>query len=125
MVAALDTACRLLSALEEFVVQEDILLREQAFVEIVALREHAAPVVEKLCELAEKFTVDHVFRLRLEDLLGRCEKNLRLLNSELARQHDELLRVGEAIGRLRRVAPAYTTARNGLAAGAARFNAAA
>jgi hypothetical protein len=114
MVAPLDTACRLLSALEEFVVQEEILLRDHAFIEIADLREQAAPVVAMLCELAEKFTVDHVFRLRLEDLLHRCEQNLRLINSEIARQHDELLKVGEAMGRLRRVAPAYKTARSGL-----------
>ena len=122
MDAPLANACRLLSALEEFVVQEEILLREQAFDEIVGLREHAAPLVEKLCELAREFTVDHVFRLRLEDLLHRSGQNFRLLTSELARRQEELLRVGEALGRLRRVAPAYKTARN---AHESRLNAAA
>jgi len=113
MTPALAHACRLLSALEEFVAQEEILLREHAFVEIVDLREHAAPVVEKLCQLATEFTVDSVFRLRLEDLLHRSGQNFRLLTSELARRHEELLRVGEALGRLRRVAPAYKMARRG------------
>ena len=116
------TACRLLSALEEFVAQEQILLREQAFVEIVDLREHAVPVVEKLCELATEFAVDSVFRLRLEDLLHRSGQNYRLLASELARRHDELTRVDEALGRLRRVAPAYKVVRNGMES---RLNAAA
>lgn len=122
MVAPLDIACRLLSALEEFVLQEEVLLRDEAFAEIAELREQAAPVVAKLCELAEKFTVDHVFRLRLDDLLHRGEQNLRLIDSALARRHEELLRVGEAMGRLRRVAPAYRAARTGLES---RLNAAA
>ncbi len=112
MNATTATACRLLSALEEFVDREEILLRDQAFVEIADLREHAAPVVEKLCELATEFTVDSVFRLRLEDLLHRSGQNFRLLTSELARQQEELARVGEALGRLRRVAPAYKMVRN-------------
>jgi len=114
MSAPLATACRLLLALEEFVDQEEILLREQAFVEIAGLREHAAPVAEKLCELATEFAVDSVFRLRLEDLLHRSGQNFRLLTSELARRQEELLRVGEALGRLRCMAPAYKTARRGL-----------
>lgn len=125
MTSPLATACRLLSALEEFVAQEEILLRDQAYVEIVELREHAVPVVEKLCELSQEFTVDSVFRLRLEDLLHRSGENFRLLTSELARQHEELLRVGEALGRLRRVAPAYKTPGNSLGNGASRLNAAA
>jgi hypothetical protein len=122
MSSPLDTACRLLSALEEFVAQEEILLREQAFVEIVGLREHAVPVVEKLCELATQFAVDSVFRLRLEELLQRSGQNFRLLSSELDRRQEELIRVGEALGRLRRMAPAYKTARRGLES---RLNAAA
>jgi len=122
MAATHDTACRLLSALEEFVLQEEILLREQAFVEIADLREYAAPVVEKLCELAAEFTVDSVFRLRLEDLLHRSGQNFRLLTSELTRRQEELLRVGEALGRLRRMAPAYKGVRS---AHESRLNAAA
>lgn len=107
----LATACRLLSALEEFVVQEEILLRDHAFLEIVDLREHAAPVVERLCTLANEFHVDSVFRLRLDDLLHRSGQNFRLLSSELARQHEEMLRVGEALGRLRGMASAQKKAR--------------
>ena len=115
-------ADRLLLALEEFVLQEEILLRERAFDEIVDLREHAAPVAEKLCELAVEFTIDSVFRLRLEDLLHRSGQNFRLLTGELARRQEELTRVGEALGRLRRVAPAYKTAGRGMES---RLNAAA
>ena len=111
MSASLATACRLLSALEEFVVQEEILLREHAFLEILDLRAHAAPVVEKLCTLVDGFTVDSAFRLRLEDLLHRSGENFRLLASEMAHRHEEMLRVGEALGRLRGMAPAYKTAR--------------
>lgn len=113
MSAPLATACRLLSALEEFVLQEEILLRDQAFLEVVDLREHAAPVVESLCKLADEFTIDSVFRLRLDDLLHRSGENFRLLASELARRHEEMLRVGEALGRLRGMAPAYKQARTG------------
>ena len=114
MSAPLTTACRLLSALEEFVVQEEILLRDHAFLEVVDLRGHAAPVVESLSKLADEFTVDSVFRLRLDDLLHRSGANFRLLASELARRHEEMLRVGEALGRLRGMAPAYKQARTGL-----------
>jgi len=125
MATPLATACRLLSTLEEFVSQEEILLRDQAYTEIVHLREHAVPVVERLCELSQEFTVDSVFRLRLEDLLHRSGENFRLLTSELARRHEELLRVSEALGRLRRMAPAYKTPGNSLAGGSSRLNAAA
>ena len=111
MSTPLATACRLLSALEEFVVQEEILLRDQAYLEVVDLREHAAPVVESLCKLADQFTVESAFRLRLEDLLHRSGQNFRLLTSELARQHEEMLRVGEALGRLRGMAQAQKKAR--------------
>jgi len=125
MSPALATATRLLTALDELLTEETILLRTQDYVEAVAVRERAAPVVEKLCALAADFSADSVFRLRLEDLLDRGEQNLRLLDSELARCHDELLRVGEAHGKLRRMAPAYRTARSGLAASGSRFDTAA
>lgn len=118
------TATRLLAALDELVKEESILLRMQDFTEVVAIRERAAPLVARLCELATEFSADSVFRLRLEDLLHRGDQNLRLLESELARQHEELLRVGEAHGRLRRLAPAYRSARHGLAHGSS-FHAAA
>jgi len=114
MASPLATATRLLTALDELVMEETMLLRMEDFVETAELRERMLPVVEQLCLCAPEFSPDSGFRRRLDDLLHRSEQNLRVLEAELARRHEELLRVGEALGRLRRVAPAYKTVRSGL-----------
>lgn len=133
MEARLETLARLLTALEDLVVQETELIRTMDFIEAVEVRERSAPVVERLCELASALpgpeTGDPVareLRNRLTGLLDRCGQNHHFLEAQLARLQSELDRVTEARGRLRNVAPAYGAyAASPKLAGQSRLNTAA
>ena len=131
METRLETATRLLAALEDLVAQEAMLVRTMDFVDAVAIRERAAPVVERLCELAADWSGDEsqspagiAVRQRLSELLDRAGQNYHFLETQLARLQTELDRVSEARGRLRRVAPAYSAYRR-TSAGESRLNTAA
>jgi hypothetical protein len=102
----LQTATRLLDALEDLAGQETLLIRTMDFVEAVAVQERSAPLVEKLCSLAAAPEV-LTLRARVNGLLDRCAQNHHFLDTQLAHLQGELARVNEARGRLRRVAPAY------------------
>ncbi len=117
------TATRLLTALEEFVSNETVLLRTEDFVAAVQVREQMAPVVEALCALAAHPEV-LTLKPRVDTLLRYSAQNYGFLEEQLARQQEELTRVTEARGRLRHVAPAYRTTRRATA-GESRLNAAA
>jgi hypothetical protein len=108
METPLQAALRLLSALEELVGQETLLIRTMDFVEAVDLQERAGPLVEKLCALAAVPEVA-ALRPRVAGLMERRGQNHHFLDTQLARIQGELARVNEARGRLRRVAPAYGT----------------
>jgi len=107
-----ETAQRLLAALEELVMQETLLIRTMDFVEAVEVRERAAPLVSRLCALAEDASVT-ALRPRVAGLLDRSSQNHHFLDTQLQRLQGELERVSSARGRLRKVAPAY---RGGMAA---------
>ena len=102
----LETAQRLLTALEELVMQETLLIRTMDFVEAVEVQERAAPVVARLCALAEVAAVG-ALRPRVAELLERRSQNYHFLDTQLQRLQGELNRVTTARGRLRNVAPAY------------------
>ena len=87
-------------------VQETVLIRTLEFTEAVGVRERAAPLVEKLCQLAEDPVVA-ALRPRLDGLLERSAQNHHFLETQLGRLQDELNRVTDARNRLRQVAPAY------------------
>jgi hypothetical protein len=106
MITPLETATRLLTALEELVMQETLLIRTMDFVEAVDVQERAAPVVEKLCALAADPAVA-LLRGRVAGLLERYGQNYHFLDSQLNRLQSELDRVTAARSRLRSVAPAY------------------
>jgi len=112
MASLLETAQRLLTALEELVMQETLLIRTMDFVEAVEVRERAAPLVVKLCTLAED---SHVAALqpRVNGLLDRCSQNHHFLDTQLQRLQVELDRVNAARKRLRKVAPAYRAGTSG------------
>ena len=101
-----ETARRLLSALDELVMQETMLIRTMDFVEAVEVRERATPLVARLCTLAEDPTVQQL-RPRVTALLDRCSQNFHFLDTQLQRLQGELDRISAARGRLRKVAPAY------------------
>ncbi len=106
METPLATATRLLTALEELVMQETLLIRTMDFVEAVGVQERATPLVEKLCALATDPTVAQLSG-RVAGLLDRWSQSYHFLDSQLNRLQSELDRVNEARVRLRRVAPAY------------------
>lgn len=100
------TANRLLTALEELVMEETTLIRTMDFIEAVTVREQSGPLVEKLCALAGDAGVAGL-RPRVMALLDRWGQNHHFLDQQLERLQGELNRVNEARGRLRRVVPAY------------------
>ena len=116
------TATRLVSALEELITQETVLIRTMDFIDAVQVRERAAPLVEKLCELATDPAIE-TLRPRIDGLLERCSQNYHFLDGQLTKLQHELNRVGEARGRLRNVAPAYKAGRT--VTGESRLNTAA
>jgi hypothetical protein len=115
------TALRLLSALEDFAAQEANLLRTLDFVEAVGFQERAAPLVQKLAELADDSEVA-ALRPRVAALLARREQNRHFIDAHLERLQGELRRIEEARVRLARLAPAYSSAH---AAVLSRFHSAA
>lgn len=100
------SANRMLTALEELVMEETTLIHTMDFVEAVDVRERSGPLVEKLCALAAYPEVAGV-RPRVAALLERWGQNHHFLDMQLTRLQGELNRVTEARGRLRRVVPAY------------------
>jgi len=109
MESPLQTASRLLAALETLSAEETTLIRTMDFVEATAVRERAAPLVERLCELAAEPAVQSL-RPQVTTLLERSAQNFHFLNAQLTRLNEELTRVTEARHRLRRVAPVYKIA---------------
>lgn len=109
METPLQTATRLLGALEALSAEETALIRTMDFVEATAVRERAAPLVDRLCELSVDPSVQSL-QPRVATLLERSAQNYHFLNAQLTRLNEELSRVTEARHRLRRVAPIYKVA---------------
>lgn len=107
METPLQTAARLLAALEDLAAQESSLLRTLEFVNAVAIQERAAPLVLKLGELG-RFPEVAVLQPRVAALLARRTQNRHYIDAELARLQAELRRVDEARVRLAGLAPAYS-----------------
>jgi len=110
METAVQTAGRLLAALDDFAAQETILFRTLEFTAAVALQERAAPLVQKLGELAEAPGVAGL-RPRVAALLARREQSYHFLNAQMERLHLEARRIEEARARLARMAPVYGSGR--------------
>jgi len=106
METPLAAATRLTIALEELVMEETILVRTMDFSAAVEVRDRAAPLVEKLCELAGAPEVQSL-RPRVSALLHRCDQNHQFIEEHRVKLQSELNRVTEARGRLRVFAPAY------------------
>ena len=107
MSGPLQTAQRLLNALEDLASQEGVLLRSLDLVEAVQISERAAPLVEKLCALIAESPEVAPLRGRVEELVAQRRRNVVLLDSHLSRLQTELRRIDEARNRLARVAPVY------------------
>ena len=108
METPLQTAARLLAALEDLTAQESVLLRTLDFVDAVAVQERAAPLVDQLTALAIHPEVISL-RAKVAKLVERRLQSRHFLDTELGRLQSELRRIDEARTRLSRVAPAYVT----------------
>lgn len=106
METPLQTAARLLTALEDLTAQESVLLRTLDFVDAVAIQERAAPLVDQLSALAIHPEVASL-RPKVEGLVERRLKSRHFLDAQLGQLQAELRRIDEARTRLSRVAPAY------------------
>jgi len=106
METPLQTASRLLVALEDLTAQESVLLRTLDFVDAVAVQERAAPLVDQLSALAIHPEVSSL-RAKVLGLVDRRLQSRHFLDAQLGRLQSELRRIDEARTRLSRVAPAY------------------
>jgi hypothetical protein len=104
MKSAVETARRLLDALENFVSQERILLQAGHFAEMAVVQRRATPVITRLCQLGREPGVA-ALRDRVSALLARRRENL----SGLAERHAFLSAARERVAarrqRLQCVAP--------------------
>ena len=100
------TALRLVSALEQLASEEEACLRageEDGLAEVLA---RAEPLVGRLGTLTSDPAVAPL-RPRIEAWRAGREERWRTLEASRAELQEGLLRLGEARGRLVRVAPAY------------------
>jgi len=83
MKSALETAGRLLDALENFVQQESILLRAGHYAQMALVQRRAAPVILRLSQLGREPGVS-ALRARVSALLARRRENLSCLSERRA-----------------------------------------
>lgn len=106
METPLQTAARLLAALEDMARQESVLMRSLDFVATAELQARAGPLIEKLAMLAEEPGLS-ALRPRVAALIERREQSRHFLDAQLARLQAELRRIDETRARLAKVAPVY------------------
>lgn len=106
METPLQTATRLLKALEELVEQEAAAMREYDLASALGVTERAAPLVDKLLQLSGKPEVA-TLRPQVETLLVRRRQTAQHIDTQLVRLRTELGQADRARVRISRVAPAY------------------
>jgi hypothetical protein len=104
MKSAVQTAGRLLDALENFVQQESILLRAGHFAQMALVQRRAAPVISRLSQLGREPGVA-VLGGRVSALLARRRENLSHLMERRAFLGAARERVSAARQRLQILAP--------------------
>lgn len=109
METPIQTATRLLAALEDLTAQEAVLLRTLDFADAVAIQERAEPLIDQLAALAVHPEVA-ALRSKVKGVVERRQQSRLFLDAQLGRLQSELRRLDEARTRLARVAPAYVTA---------------
>jgi len=114
------TADRLLTALEELVAQECVLMQARDFPGAVAIQERTAALVAELAARAGDAAVA-ALRPRVAAVIARREENIASIEVQRVRWQAERCRIDEARARLARIAPVY----RGNATSAPRFNTAA
>lgn len=99
------TCARLLAALEDLVTEEAGLLAEEQIVEMVALQDRMAPLVEHLVSLAP--IADGGVRQRVRALVERRAYTGADLAIRIVHLRQELDRVAETRHTVNRIAPVY------------------
>ncbi len=99
------TCARLLTALEDLVSQEAVLLRAADYSGVLATQERAAPLVERLAALAT--TADAAVRMRVAAVTALRSRSLEWLAGEMARVRTELSEMAASERQVARVAPVY------------------
>jgi len=105
MATPAQTCARLLSALEDLVAQEALLLRAADFAGVLATQERAAPLVERLAALAG--TADAAIRVRINGVLSLRSRSLEWLAAEMARVREDLQTMQVSSRRVAQIAPVY------------------
>ncbi len=105
MARAAQTFPRLLTALEDLISQEEVLLRAADYLGVLATQERAAPLVDRLAGLA--MHADLATRSRITALVARRTEGLELLAAEIERTRVELSEMQASQHRAARIAPVY------------------
>ncbi len=103
MKAPLQTASRLLGAVEHLVEQEGFLLRARAYAQAAAVRERINPLVAELCALGAGGALAQLQR-RFQLLVARRREHLSALaerREALVRERSRLTEMRGRLGRLR------------------------
>lgn len=107
-----ERARRILSALDDLVGQESVLLRSLDLVEALQIAERCSPLVDELCQLASEPEA-HEIRENVAALLQKRQRNATLLESHLQRVQEEIRRIEDARRKLARTVPAYRKTESG------------
>ncbi len=105
MTPAAQTFTRLLTALEDLITQEGVLLRAADFPGVLATQQRCAPLVDRLVGLATH--ADTAVRTRIAAIITRRAEGMELLAEEIARTRVELSEMQASQHRAARLAPVY------------------
>lgn len=101
-----ERARRIISALDDLVGQEAVLLRSMDLVEALQITERCSPLVEELCRLASESTESQL-QESVAALLLKRQQNATLLEAHLQRVQAEIRKIEDARRKLGRMAPVY------------------
>ena len=99
------TFARLLTALEDLLTQEAVLLQVADYPGVLALQQRSAPLVDRLASLAAH--ADAAVRRRVAAVVARRAEAMELLAAEITRTRVELSDMQASQHRAARIAPVY------------------
>lgn len=99
------TVSRLLTALEDLVAQEALLLRADDLPAVLATQHRAGPLIERLTLMSG--TVDAAAEARMALLVSRRRESEAWLETQMNRVRSELGETRESQNRVARFAPVY------------------
>lgn len=96
---------RVLSALEDFVSQEELMMRAEDYAEVAAVQVRMAPLVQFLVE--EAAVADAPLQQRIALVVARRDRTRHRLATEVGKIREEMVQLEVSRRRIARVAPAY------------------